>query len=104
MVYIARSVHYKSKVSQLKIQNSQVFYGDDEYNVVPQKHFPYFTLAEAAERLDIRKQRLSRMLRILQVPIHKIGTLVLLDDEALSRIKAAVKQHEVRRGRKPNVE
>ena len=81
-----------------------MFYGDDEYNIVPQKHFPYLTLAEAASKLRVRKQRLSRLLRILQVPIHKIGTLVLLDDEAVGRVQEAIKQHEVKRGRKPNAE
>ena len=88
----------------MKAQNSQVFYGNDNYNVMPQKHFPYYTLAEAATKLHLRKPRLSRLLRILQVPIHKIGTLVLLDDDAVTRVRVAIRQNEVKRGRKPNAE
>ena len=86
----------------MKTQNSPVHYGDDDYNTIPLKHFPYHTLAEAADRLDVRKQRLSRVLRILQIPIHKIGTLVLLDKAAMDRLKEALKNEEVKRGRKPN--
>lgn len=84
------------------MKNSPVFYGDDEYNILPLKHFPYVTLEAAAEKLKIRKQRMSRLLRILQVPIYKVGTLVLLDDDAIDRIRDAIKNNEVRRGRKPD--
>jgi excisionase family DNA binding protein len=85
----------------LKTKNSPG-YGDDDYNVIPVKKFPYLTLAEAAKKLRIRKQRMSRLLRILQIPVHKIGTLVLLDGEAIERLQEAVKNNEVKRGRKPN--
>lgn len=104
MVYDARSVHYKLKVSQLKTQNSPAGYGDDDYSILESEFFPYYTLAEAAGLLEIRKQRMSRLLRILRVPIHKIGTLVLLNQEAYDRIETAIKRQEVKRGRKPNVE
>jgi len=67
------------------------------------EYFPYYTLAEASGLLSIRKQRMSRLLRILRVPIHKVGTLVLLNQDAYDRIEAAVIQNEVKRGRKPNV-
>ncbi len=79
-----------------------MFYGDDNYNVIPVKDFPYVTLADAADQIGIRKQRMSRLLRILQVPVYKIGTLVLLDSPAVSRVEEAVKDNEVKRGRKPD--
>ena len=101
MVYSTRSIYYKTKVSQLKTKNSPG-YGDDDYNVIPLKKFPYLTLADGAKRLRIRKQRMSRLLRILQIPVHKIGTLVLLDGDAIERLEVAVKNKEVKRGRKPN--
>jgi hypothetical protein len=104
VIYSARSAHYKTKVSQLKTQNSQVFFGDDEYNFIDDEYFPYYTLAQAAMMLKIRTQRMSRLLRILQIPIHKIGTLVLLDQDAYDRIEQALKRKEVKRGRKPNAE
>jgi len=87
----------------LKNQCSPVHYGDDDYKLQPREEFPLFTLAEAASKLNIRKQRVSRLLRILQVPIHKVGTLVLLDGEAIDRLSAAIQNEEVKRGRKPNV-
>lgn len=86
----------------MKSKNSPVFYGDDDYNLVPTQEFPYITLADGAKKLRIRKQRMSRLLRILQVPVHKIGTLVLLDQPAMDRLQEAVKNNEVKRGRKPN--
>ena len=45
---------------------------------------------------------MSRLLRILQIPVHKVGTLVLLDVDAIERLHEAVKNKEVKRGRKPN--
>jgi len=85
----------------MKTQNPHG-YGDDDYTLLPGDYFPYYTLAEAATQLGIRKPRMSRLLRILQVPIHKIGTLVLLNQEAYDRIEEALKKNEVKRGRKPN--
>jgi hypothetical protein len=104
MVYIAKFDNYNSRKSQLKSQSSPVHYGDDDYNILDQEYFPYYTLAEAAVLLKIRKQRMSRLLRILQVPIHKIGTLVLLNQEAFDRVEKAVTRKEVKRGRKPNAQ
>lgn len=97
-----RVVHYIRRESQLEIQNSSVGYGDDDYTLLDEEFFPYYTLAQAADLLGIRKQRMSRLLRILQVPIHKIGTLVLLNQSAVDRIKEAITQKEVKRGRKPD--
>lgn len=88
----------------MKSQSSPVHYGDDDYNLLDQEYFPYYTLADAAGLLNIRKQRMSRLLRILQVPVHKVGTLVLLNQEAFDRIEKALSRKEVKRGRKPNVE
>lgn len=102
MVYDAKFVHYIRMESQLKTQNSSVGYGDDEYTLINDDFFPYYTLAQAADLLGIRKQRMSRLLRILQVPVHKVGTLVLLNQAAYDRVEKALKDAEVKRGRKPN--
>ena len=88
----------------MKTQSSPTGYGDDDYSILESEFFPYYTLAEAAQLLRIRKQRMSRLLRILQVPVHKVGTLVLLIQEAYDRIETAIKRKEVKRGRKPNAE
>jgi hypothetical protein len=85
----------------LKTKNSPG-YGDDDYNVIPITKFPFLTLADGAKKLRIRKQRMSRLLRILQIPVHKVGTLVLLDGDAIERLDEAVRNKEVKRGRKPN--
>ncbi len=86
----------------MKTKLSPAGYGDDEYSILDSEYFPYYTLAEASHLLRIRKQRMSRLLRILRVPIHKVGTLVLLNQEAYDRVETAVKKNEVKRGRKPN--
>lgn len=86
----------------MKTQSSPAGYGDDSYTLLDDEFFPYYTLAQAAQLLRIRKQRMSRLLRILQVPVHKVGTLVLLNQDAYDRIEQAVKNNEVKRGRKPN--
>ena len=86
----------------MKTQSSPPGYGDDNYTLLDETYFPYYTLAEAATLLKIRKQRMSRLLRILQVPVHKVGTLVLLNQEAYDRIEKAIENNEVKRGRKPN--
>ena len=77
-------------------------YGDDDYTLLSGDYFPYYTLAEAAMLLEIRKQRMSRLLRILQVPVHKVGTLVLLNQSAYDRVEKALANEEVKRGRKPD--
>lgn len=84
----------------MKSENSPHFYGDSNYNIIPKKHFPYTTLAAASSQLHIRPQRMSRLLRILQVPIIKIGTLVLLPPEAMVSIRHALRTNQVKRGRK----
>ena len=84
----------------MKSQISPVHCGDDDYNLTDD--FPFYTLAEAADYLDIRTARMSRLLRILQIPVHKVGTLVLLNKEAVQRVEKALDENEVRRGRKSN--
>ena len=77
-------------------------YGDDDYNVLPMNRFPFVTLAAGAIQLRIRKQRMSRLLRILKVPVHKVGSLILIDNDAIIRLRKAIKNNEVKRGRKPD--
>ena len=73
---------------------------DAEYNFAPADQFPYITLAEAASKLSITPQRLSRQLRILQVPVFRIGYLILLDDSGVARIKTSLAEKEIRPGTK----
>ncbi len=84
----------------MKQQHSPTGYGDDSYNILSPKKFPFVTLHEAADTLKIRKPRMSRILRILQIPVHKVGTLVLVDDEGVKRARQALKTGEIKRGRK----
>lgn len=86
----------------MKQENSPVPSCTDQYNILPEKEFPFTTIREAATRLKVREQRISRMLRILKIPIHKIGTLVLIDEPAVDRMRRAIKTNEVKRGRKPH--
>ncbi|MHA1806800.1 MAG: hypothetical protein ACTSX2_04440, partial [Candidatus Thorarchaeota archaeon] len=58
-------------------------YGDDDYNVIPLGRFPFVTLAAGATQLRIRKKRLTRLLRILKIPIYKVGTLVLIEPKSI---------------------
>tara|TARA_R110002126_G_scaffold54613_5_gene147834 strand:+ start:384 stop:695 length:312 start_codon:yes stop_codon:yes gene_type:complete len=101
MVYIAKFANYNCTRPRLKTQLSPG-YGDDDYTVLSGDYFPYYTLAEASMLMKIRKQRMSRLLRILQVPIIKVGTLVLLNQDAYDRVEQAVVRKEVKRGRKPD--
>jgi len=71
-----------------------------EYRLKPQEQFPYKTLIDAALILQITPQRLSRLLRSLRVPVHRVGYTIFLDDEALSRIRQSLRLREVRPGRK----
>ena len=73
---------------------------DSEYNVRPRMDFSYVTLKEGAEKLKITPQRMSRLLRILRVPVHKRGHTILLDPAACDRIKEALMNKEVGPGRK----
>ena len=73
---------------------------DSEYNVRPQGDFSYVTLKEGAENLNITPQRMSRLLRILKVPVHKRGHTILLDTAACDRVKTALKNKEIGPGRK----
>ena len=71
-----------------------------EYNVLPPESFQYLTLKEAADKLGISPQRMSRLLRILEVPVHRRGHTILLDGNATNRIGKALKDNEVSPGRK----
>jgi hypothetical protein len=70
------------------------------YNVHPDERFPYLTLAEGAHQLKVSPNRLSRLLRILSVPVYRKGYTIFLDGAALGAVKAALKEKTVRPGRK----
>ena len=89
----------------MKRQDSPLQRAEDaDYVFHPQKLFPYWTLNEAAKRVGISPQRMSRLLRILQVPVHRRGYTIFLDDGAITRVSRAIKQNEVKPGRKRKAE
>lgn len=69
------------------------------YNESTRARFP-MTLTSASRELGISIQRLSRHLKILQVPVTRQGYAVMLDQPGFSRIRRALSKNEVRRGRK----
>jgi len=81
----------------MKQQSSQP--GSD-YTLKDHDRFPFATLNEGARELGITPQRMSRLLRILEVPVHKRGYMIFLDTPAIKRIKKAIDRQEVKPGRK----
>lgn len=73
-----------------------------EYSLLPIDDFPYWTLQEAANELDISSPRLSRLLRILKVPVYRIGYLILVTEVGIERIRDSLEKEEIRPGRKRN--
>lgn len=61
--------------------------------------FP-LTITAAAKELRVTQQRLSRYLKRLQVPVTRLGYSVLIDARGYARVKKALAQQEIRRGRK----
>jgi hypothetical protein len=89
----------------VKRKNAQLFRtAESDYNIRPYGHFPYWTLNEGAVKLGITPQRMSRLLRILEVPVHRRGYTIFLDTAALRRIRKALDSGEVRPGRKKKTE
>lgn len=76
-------------------QHSSQF--DYTFHMAP---FPFRTLHESAVELSITPQRMSRLLRILKVPVYRQGYTIFLDSKAINRIRRAVEKKEVRPGRK----
>ncbi len=73
---------------------------DSDYVIKSEENFPYLTLKEAAESIEISAQRMSRLLKILGVPVYQLGHTFLLDDSAIERVKKAMRDNEVTPGRK----
>lgn len=73
---------------------------ESSYNLYPPSAFPYLTLNEAAARLEISPQRLSRILRILEIPVHRRGYIIFLESSSLSQVKSAISQQHIKPGRK----
>jgi len=86
----------------MKSKQSPQYYGDSDYNLIPLREFPYITIRAASLRLGVSQQRTTRLLKILQVPIIKVGTLVLLPPMAVEVVEHAIETNQVKRGRKPN--
>lgn len=73
---------------------------DSNYNLRPEAAFPFWTLAEGAKKLKVSTSRLSRLLRILSVPVYRKGYTIFLDGGALLTVEEAIKERTVRPGRK----
>jgi hypothetical protein len=66
--------------------------------------FNFASLIDTAKELDASPQRVSRLLRILQIPVHRIGNTILLDNSAVHQVRDAIENGTVRRGRKKKSE
>lgn len=73
--------------------------GNYAYNVCERGRFP-MNLTAASRELGISIQRLSRHLKILEVPVTRQGYAIMIDRSAYARVKRALDKKEVRRGRK----
>lgn len=73
---------------------------DSQYNIRSESAFPYWTLAEGAKKLKLSTNRLSRILRILAVPVYRKGYTIFLDRSALHTVERAIQERAVRPGRK----
>lgn len=71
-----------------------------EYIFRSPEEFPYYTLQEGADQLEITPQRMSRILQILEIPVIRVGYIILLDDEAIERVDTAIMREEIKPGRK----
>lgn len=69
-----------------------------EYTLKDNDDLPFYSLAEAADITGIHPNKLSRYLKLLSVPVYKLGHMILLDDPAIDRIELAVKNREIRPG------
>lgn len=49
-----------------------------KYLIVPPRTFPYYTLSEAAAKFKITVQKLSRILQVHRIRVHRIGYLILI--------------------------
>lgn len=72
---------------------------ESAYNENPRARFP-MNLTSASRELGISIQRLSRHLKILQVPVTRHGYAVMIDSIGYARVRRALSKNEVRRGRK----
>ena len=86
----------RSKKESSPLRNAE----ESDYFLAPQGQFPYSTLREGAKKIGITTPRMSRLLRILEVPVHRCGYTILLDEAAVRRIARAVRDSEVKPGRK----
>lgn len=73
--------------------------GNYAYNECARTRFP-MNLTSASRELGISIQRLSRHLKILEVPVTRQGYAVMIDRSGYARVKKALERREVRRGRK----
>ena len=58
------------------------------------------SLSGTATELGITTKRLSRILKTLSVPVGQVGGSIVLDREAINRVKRAIAHREVRPGRR----
>lgn len=72
---------------------------DCDYVLKESDDFPFYTLHQAADVLEISAVRCSRYIRLLQIPVHRVGYLVLLDHNDLKQILGAIEDEIIRPGR-----
>ena len=70
------------------------------YKIVSSDVLALTTLTEAAELFSVSTQRLSRILRALQIPVHQLGITILLNPTSLDLACQALKEDTLKRGRK----
>lgn len=73
--------------------------GDPVYIERARTRYP-MNLSDASRELGVTVQRLSRYLKLLKVPVTRQGYAVLVDSSGIARVRKALKNGEVKRGRK----
>lgn len=58
-------------------------------------------LSAAAADLRITQQRLTRIVKALQIPLTRLGYSLLLDHAGYVSVKRALKEKKIKRGRRP---
>lgn len=73
-----------------------------DYFTHPSSECPIHSITEVAEDLQANVQRISRLLKLLKIPVHVKGRMVFLDNRSKQRLREAIETCEVKRGRKSN--
>jgi hypothetical protein len=69
------------------------------YNESAPARFP-MNLRSASRELGISQQRLSRVIKFLQIPVTRLGYALLLDYDGFVQVKRALRDGVMKPGRK----